>query len=168
MRAFNGDWAWDPLQVASHLLHLAKAVVSRRVYASVGECLWAAQGAASSLPGGGFGAAFDVLCLEDVVGLVTRRAGSAVRALLEAAAIVSRARETALSDGNSSKAIAGLLRSARKLEFLASFAGHHEDAVLSRAAEVQSMAKARAGGLESTEQAKDFREYEGMAIPVLQ
>jgi len=166
MRAFNGEWAWDPLQVASHLLHLARAVATRRVYRSAEESLQAARSAAASLPGGGPGAAFDVLCLRDVARLVARRAGSAARALLEASAIVSGARELASSDGSSSRAVSGLLKSAKKLEFLASFAAHHEDDISSRAAEVQSVVDLHTAALELAQRAKEHRELDGIAVPV--
>lgn len=167
MRAFNGDWSWDALQVASHLLHLARAVSTQRVYQTAGECLHAARRAASSLPGGGFGASFDQLCLGDAARLLTRRGGTLVRALLEAAAIVSKARELALGDGACSKATGGLLRSAKKLEFLASFAEHHEDACLSLAPEVQALVEVSAGNLESIKQGKQCREHDGIALPLL-
>lgn len=167
MRAFNGDWSWDPLQVASHFLHLAKAVSTQGVHQTVGECLHSAQRAASSLPGGGFGASFDQLCLSDVLRLVTRQGDSLVRALLEAAAIVHEARALAASDGAPTKAIGGFLRSAKKLEFLASYAEHHEDACESLAAEVQAFVNASAGSLDLTRQGKQYREHDGLALPLL-
>eukprot|EP00971_Amphidinium_carterae_P278815 5535196-Amphidinium_carterae.1 len=65
MRAFNGDWQWDALQAASHFLHLAPSLAEHRVYGSCRDCLSAALTTASSLPGGGFGASLDSLCLSD-------------------------------------------------------------------------------------------------------
>lgn len=167
MRAFNGDWAWDPLQVASHLLHIAKAVATQRVYQTVSECFHAVRSAASALPGGGYGVAFDVLCLHDVSKLLIRQGDSLVRALLEAAEILSKARELALHEHNSSKALNGLLRSAKKLDFLAAFADHHEDILAPVAAEVQSVVKAHEGYLDSMQPSKDCREHDGIALPLL-
>ncbi|CAE8609008.1 unnamed protein product, partial [Polarella glacialis] len=95
LRAFNGDWKWDPLQAAVHMLHLGRGICAHRVYASATEALRAAMSAAAALPGANFGAGLDSLCLGDVATLLRRGVGSCARGLREAAEIVELAADAA-------------------------------------------------------------------------
>merc|ERR1712113_331026 len=91
MRVFNGDWSWDPLGAALHLVHLGQAICSPKVYETPGECIQAALSAAAALPGGAHGTAFDVLCLSDVASVIGRGGESAAHALHETAEVVGAA-----------------------------------------------------------------------------
>ena len=89
----------------------------KQVYGSVTEALQASRAAAQQLPGG---QAFDLHCLWDVAALLRRGLGSTARALREAQGVAQGAVEV--------EAKARLQKGARKLQFLCSFAWHHEEA----------------------------------------
>merc|ERR1719215_2415633 len=139
MRVFNGDWTWDPVQAAMHLLHVGCSIGSPKVYSTTVECIHTALDAATNLPGGGFGADFDVVCLADVATILHRSVDSAARALLEAVGILRKAVEAAGEhNGCEAKSLARLQRSMKKLEFLVSYAAHHEDIMAPLAGEVRA------------------------------
>lgn len=85
------------------------------------EALQAPRAMAQRLPGG---RAFDLSCLRDVAALLRRGLGSAARALREAQAVAEGAQELA----EEPKTAARLLRGAKKLQFLCSFAWYHQEA----------------------------------------
>lgn len=120
MRSFNGGWEWAPLEAAPHLLHLCPVICSHQVYSSAEECLHSSLEAAATLPHKGFGTEFDLLCLSDACGLISRGAEYCVCALQDIVEIF----EACLAGGGCG--CSGKLRKGmRKLEFLTSFAFHH-------------------------------------------
>lgn len=169
MRAYNGDCAWDPAQASLHLLHLGSTVCSRKVYSSAGECLRSALAAAAALPGGGFGPSLDLLCLGDVAEVLRRGAGSAALALGEAMELVRGAAEAAEEErregGGSGKAPVKLRRGEKKIEFLMSFASHHEELLTPLAAHVQKLEEAKRGEARVREEEESCRVHGGMALP---
>lgn len=164
LRAFNGDWSWDPLQAAAHLLHLAPGVCEHKVYESVVEVLRPALDTAAALPGGGFGTDFDRLCLQDVALVVRRGCSSAARALREATALVQQAAEAAKEKP---KGAARLFRGAKKLEFLGSFAFHHEEVLLELVDEVEAFAAVKESLAFSEQREAAKRAHGGVALPTL-
>jgi len=166
MRAFNGDWAWDPLQAALHLLHLGSSVCSRKVYSTARECLLAALASASALPGGGFGAELDELCLGDLARLLGRGGDTQIRALREAMEMIDLAAKTVNErQANNTKAIGRLQRGAKKLEFLMSFAGHHQDDLEQLVPEVSALESKRRAEAQEQEDEEGRRALGGVALP---
>lgn len=166
MRVFNGEWRWEPLQAASHMLHLAKATHSKKVYEAPAECLQDVLAAAAALPGSGFGAAFDGRCLLDVAALIRR--GSALRAVQEAHQILEatvEAKSSESSDGATASSLGRLRRCVKKLEFLASYACHHEEALAPLAAQAEAIEKRRAHATEGAEEIVNRKAHGGIAMP---
>lgn len=159
LRAFNGDWAWDPLQVSAHLLHLGSAVHAHRVYESTSEALREALDAAARLPGGGFGSDLDLLCLDDVAILLRRGVGSCARGLRETGEIIAAARELAAE-----KKGGRLLRCLKKLEFLESFAWYHEQAMWDLADQVKALREVLESSNKIIHQERSRKEH-GIALP---
>eukprot|EP00931_Biecheleriopsis_adriatica_P100431 TRINITY_DN75754_c0_g1_i1.p1 TRINITY_DN75754_c0_g1~~TRINITY_DN75754_c0_g1_i1.p1 ORF type:complete len:389 (-),score=93.80 TRINITY_DN75754_c0_g1_i1:52-1182(-) len=171
MRVFNGDWTWDALQVAAHLLHLGSGISAHKVYSSPAEALRAPLEAAARLPGGSFGATFDLLCFRDVAAILQRGIGSCARALREAGDVLARAADLARESAkevHDRKAVSRLQRSAKKLEFLTSFAWHHEEALGAAAAEeVLSLQEVLDVASHEGQEAKNRVEWSkgGVALP---
>jgi len=166
MRAFNGDWAWDPVQAAMHLLQLGKAACSDTAYESVSECLQAALRAAAGLTGGGFGAEFDELCLSDATAILSRGGDAAGFALSGAATLVGRAvAQVAEERAGRPKLLGRLRRAAKKLEFLTAFACHHGAALTPLADEVRALHKLRQDEAQKLRDAGNARAHDGIAVP---
>jgi len=135
LRSFNGDYSWDPLQAAAHMFHLGRSIWGKQVYSSVTEALKTPQEVAQKLPGGGFGSSFDRNCLGDVSVILSRGMGSCARAVLEAQELAQQAQQMQ----EEAKSASRLLRGVKKLQFLASFAWYHDEALTGLAAEVQAL-----------------------------
>lgn len=163
MRAFNGDWAWDPVQAALHFLHLASAVCSPKVYGSAAECIRAVLAAVAALPGGGFGAGLDLLCLADTATLLTRGVDSSARAVQEAAELLAAAGLVAEKEGR--KSVGKLRRGVKKLEFLASFAAYHEDELAPLAIQIEAIERERRAELDAEAMARNRLAHDGIALP---
>lgn len=162
MRAFNGDCTWDQLQAALHFLHLAPSVCAHRVHRRVEDCFLASLASAAALPGG-FGAPLDERCLEDTVALLRGGGMLASRAVRETAALVAGAAEVAKARGD--KANARLARGAKKLEFLLSFAYHHEDALFAPLEAAARFCEARRQERQAAREAEQRRRSGGVALP---
>lgn len=166
MRAFNGDWAWDPVQAALHLLHLGSTICSRKLYSAACECLNAVLVAAAALPGGGFGVGLDLLCLADLSILLSRGAGTAALAMRETERLMEdAAREVEERNADGAKVLTKLRRGAKKLEFLVSFAAHHEDALQPLAEQVQALERTRRQEVCNQEDEENRRAHGGVALP---
>mmetsp|Transcript_25276 Transcript_25276/g.71095 ORF Transcript_25276/g.71095 Transcript_25276/m.71095 type:complete len:370 (-) Transcript_25276:116-1225(-) len=166
MRAFNGEWSWDPLQAALHLLQLASAVCSRKQYDSAGQCVHAVLASAAALPGGGFGAGLDTLCLEDLARMLCRGGDTGARALREALGMVeAAAKAVAEGEGGGGKAVARLQRGAKKLEFLLSFAFHHTDDLPRLEPQVRAVHTTRCEESRLREEEEGRRAHGGVAVP---
>ncbi|CAE7237974.1 Znhit2 [Symbiodinium sp. KB8] len=138
LRAFNGDWRWDPLQAAAHMFHLGKGIWAHQVHESATSTLQALWQLASKLPGGGFGASFDRHCVGDVATILSRGVGSCARALREATDLATAAADAA--EEGQVRGAARLRRGVKKLDFLTSFAWHHPEALgADLAAQVQAL-----------------------------
>jgi hypothetical protein len=120
MRAYNGGWEWAPVDAANHLLHLCPAICGHQVFSSASTCLLASLESAATLPGGGFGATYDRLCLADAHALIIGGADNCACALQDAVDIF----EACLAGGGGERL---LRRGVKKLEFLTSFAFYHLD-----------------------------------------
>eukprot|EP00927_Polykrikos_kofoidii_P026808 TRINITY_DN23807_c0_g1_i1.p1 TRINITY_DN23807_c0_g1~~TRINITY_DN23807_c0_g1_i1.p1 ORF type:complete len:371 (+),score=77.50 TRINITY_DN23807_c0_g1_i1:106-1218(+) len=141
LRAFNGDCSWDPVQAAVHLLHIASAVCSKRVFESgnVRECLCTVLASAAAFPGGGFGAALDMLCIGDTSTIILGGSLFTLRAVREAQSLVDEATSAvAMSTAsNAAKVSSRFRRGSKKLDFLASFAYHHDESLAQCGAEAK-------------------------------
>ncbi|CAE7607316.1 Znhit2 [Symbiodinium sp. CCMP2456] len=141
LRAFNGDWRWDPLQAAAHMFHLGKGIWAHQVHESATSTLQALWQLASKLPSGGFGANFDRHCVGDVATILSRGVGSCARALREATDLATAAADAA--EEGKVRGAARLRRGVKKLDFLTSFAWHHPEALgADLAAQVQALEEA--------------------------
>mmetsp|Transcript_123833 Transcript_123833/g.246375 ORF Transcript_123833/g.246375 Transcript_123833/m.246375 type:complete len:364 (-) Transcript_123833:164-1255(-) len=166
-RVFNGDLAWDSLQAASHLLHLAAALHGRVIYQNLRECMQAVQGAAVSLSiSGGGGDEFHVLCLHDAACILRRGCDSILRALRETSDLLDDAVKEAAEQEDSRKAVGGMQRSKKKLEFLMSFAANHLTDIETLASQSQEFAEAEAQAVQSRAGPQDCRMHEGLWLPV--
>eukprot|EP00439_Symbiodinium_sp_Y106_P033556 s1344_g4.t1 len=155
LRAFNGDWRWDPLQAAAHMFHLGKGIWAHQVHESATSTLQALWQLASKLPGGGFGANFDRHCVGDVATILSRGVGSCARALHAA-------------EEGQARGAARLRRGVKKLDFLTSFAWHHPEALgADLAAQVQALEEVLQGygqRLEDVSKRHSAR-TDGIALP---
>lgn len=120
MRASNGGWEWAPLEAAPNILHLCPAISSHQVYNTADECLKASLEAAATLPHGGFGVDFDLLCLADVRSLIGAGPHCCAVAVQDIADIFA----ASLAAGGDIRC-GELRRGMKKLNFLTSFAFHH-------------------------------------------
>lgn len=167
-RVFNGDLAWDSLQAASHLLHLAAALRGRAVYQNLRECMQAVQEAAVSLSiSGGFGGdGFHVLCLHDAACILRRGVDSILRALNESSDLLDDAAKEAAKREDSRKAVGGVQRSLKKLGFLMSFVANHLTDIETLASQSREFAEAEAQAVQSRAEPQDCRMHEGLWLPV--
>jgi len=166
-RVFNGDLAWDSLQAASHLLHIAAALRGRVIYQNLRECLQAVQGAAASLSiGGGGGDEFHVLCLHDAACILRRGVDFILRALRESSDLLDDAVKEAAKREDSRKAVGGVQRSKKKIEFLMSFAANHLTDIETLASQSQEFAEAEAQAVQIRAGPQDCRMHEGLWLPV--
>lgn len=160
LRAFNGDWGWDPLQAVGHLLHLGPTICTHRVFENAASCLQALTEAARSLPGGGFGAEMDVLIFTDVEVLLTRAGpDSSLQALQESRELLECASAELATRGGGGRA--RLQRGEKKLQFLASFASHHDNVLRPLALEVRTFRELREAEL----QQQGHRVRDGVVLP---
>lgn len=166
LRAFNGDWRWDPLQAAAHMFHLGKGIWAHQVHESATSTLQALWQLASKLPGGGFGAKFDRHCVGDVATILSRGVGSCARALREATDLATAAADAA--EEGQVRGAARLRRGVKKLDFLTSFAWHHPEALgADLAAQVQALEEVLQGygqRLEDVSKRHSAR-TDGIALP---
>eukprot|EP00928_Gymnodinium_smaydae_P071212 TRINITY_DN54866_c0_g1_i1.p1 TRINITY_DN54866_c0_g1~~TRINITY_DN54866_c0_g1_i1.p1 ORF type:complete len:421 (+),score=135.86 TRINITY_DN54866_c0_g1_i1:64-1326(+) len=164
LRAFNGDLSWDPLQCASQLLHLASSICSQRTFSSLQECLSASLSAAAALPGGGFGAALDERGVDDAAAILAGGSFPVGRALREAAALLRSSAEAAKEAGKSGHS--RLLRGAKKLDFLVSFAFYHDEALRPLSQAAMRFAEERRKLQEATSSLEAVRGSDGgVALP---
>mmetsp|Transcript_30076 Transcript_30076/g.70107 ORF Transcript_30076/g.70107 Transcript_30076/m.70107 type:complete len:338 (+) Transcript_30076:91-1104(+) len=123
MRACNGDLQQEPLQAAIHFLQISPSMSEHRKYRDASDCLDSVLSTAAALPGGGFGAALDSLCMSDASVLIQGGVCRTRRALREAADLMQ-----AVGSGLVSKKAASFWqRVLRKLAMWESFAYHHND-----------------------------------------
>lgn len=167
MRAFNGDWSWDPTQAAIHLLHLAPAVCSHRLPENSRACLQESLVAAAALPTGGFGTSLDEHCVLDVVQVLLQGSLTTVRALREAAGLLecAEADDGGETVGHKRADRNRLRRAVKKLEFLSSFAYYHDDALRTLSAEARSFADSRLSANQASTDAQSRRSGGGIALP---
>eukprot|EP00929_Paragymnodinium_shiwhaense_P071428 TRINITY_DN36309_c0_g1_i1.p1 TRINITY_DN36309_c0_g1~~TRINITY_DN36309_c0_g1_i1.p1 ORF type:complete len:398 (-),score=112.59 TRINITY_DN36309_c0_g1_i1:136-1329(-) len=165
MLAFNGDCHWDSLQAAVNLLQLAPGICSgKRVFGSAEECLAASLAAAAALPGGGFGRALDLQAAGAASKVLLGRGMVVGRAVHETVELVQAAIAAAKAQERSSPA-ARMSRGLKKLEFLHSFAHHHDDDVAMAGAEVRLFADARSQELRVIETEHERRKGGGIVLP---
>lgn len=122
MRTFNGGWEWATLEAASHLLHLCPGICSHQVYSSAEECLHSSLEATVTLPNGGLGAEFDMMCLADARALIDGGPGYCMQAMQDIVEIFD-----ASLAGGGCRCSGKLRRGIKKVEFLTSFVFHHFD-----------------------------------------
>jgi len=160
MRAFQGGWEWAPLEAAPHLLHLCPVICSHQVYDSAEECLRASLEAAATLPEGGFGAEFDLLCLADALAVIGGGADHCACALQDIVEIF----EGCLAGGGCGCA-PKLRRGMKKLEFLTSFAFHHFELVLPFAAAAADFTERQKVQIGQDQEDKNISDFGSMIMP---
>jgi len=163
MRAFNGDWNWDALQAAVHLIHLAGVICQHRVHETVAGCFVTLLSAATTIPSGSFGLAFDTHCLLDVLYVLQQGKDVVLRVIHEANNMLNSAIEDAKAQDR--KNCRRLTLGSKKLAFLTSFAYYHSDLLEALLVEVQSFAEEREASLQHEQDAKGRRTHDGVAIP---
>lgn len=161
MRAFNGDCSWDYVQAAVHFAHIAVASCTRTTYGTPRESLRRALSAAASLPGTGFGATFDRMCLHDVATIIEGGADFCWRASEESSEVLAKAADSV----NCGKPWKKLWGASKKTAFFASFAFHHHGDLLPLAACVRHVAGERENVEQERVDMENRRAHGGLLLP---